>query len=128
MTATDSRYHSVFEARRHLALLALFLGCGFLGEGTAQEDDFYPNTRERGRAAIEYEDEEIHVVASYNYSQRHHDSPWLLIKAAVSDERVMDIQRDDIHLVMPDGRELPLASQERFVQEMWRIRRLLQNA
>ena len=128
MTATDSRYHSLLEVGRHLALLTLFLGCGFLGEGTAQEDDFYPNTRERGRAVIEYEDEEIHVVAAYNYSQRHHDSPWLLIEAAVSAERVMDIQRDDIHLVMPDGRELPLASQGRFTQEMWRIRRLIQNA
>ena len=114
--------------RRQLALLALFFACGFVAAGAAQEDDFYPHTQERGRAAIEYEDEEIHVVAAYYYSQRHHDSPWLLIEAAVSAERAMDIQRDEIRLVMPNGREVPLASQRRFLQDLWRVRPLLQNA
>ena len=114
--------------RRQLAPLALFFACGFVAAGVAQEDDFYPHTQERGRAAIEYEDEEIHVVAAYYYSQRHHDSPWLLIEAAVSAERAMDIQRDEIRLVMPDGREVPLASQRRFRQDLWRVRPLLQNA
>ena len=112
---------------RRLALVgALVFGC--LVVGVAQEDDFYPNTRERGRAAVEYENDAIHIVAAYYYSQRNHDSPWLLIEAAISADRAMRIQRDEIRLVMPDGREVPLASQRRFVRERWRVHQLLQNA
>lgn len=116
------------QIRRPLALLLLLFGCGFLAVGAAQEDNYYPHTEERGRAAIEYADDEIHVVAAYYYSQRHHDSRWLLIEAAISAERVMDIQRNDIRLVMPDGREVALASQRRFLQDLGRVRGLLQNA
>ena len=113
---------------RHSVLFALIVSFGLLAVAAAQEDEFYPHTRERGRAAIEYEDEEIHVVAAYYHAQRNHDSAWLLIEAAVSAERVMDIHRDDIHLVMPDGRELPLATQRRFAKDIRRTRLLLQNA
>ena len=116
-----------FELWRHLALSGAYVFI-FLLAGVAQEDDFYPNTRERGRAAVEYEDEEIHVVAAYYYSQRHHDSPWLLIEVAISAEAAMRIQRDEIRLIMPDGRDVPLASQQQFVRDMWRVQRLLQNA
>ena len=40
----------------------------------------------------------------------------------------MRIQRDEIRLIMPDGRDVPLASQQQFVRDMWRVQRLLQNA
>ena len=46
----------------------------------------------------------------------------------MSAERAMDIHREDNHLVMPDGRELPLATQRRFAQDIRRTRLLLQNA
>ena len=92
-----------FDMVRHPALMSLIVSFALLAGAAAQEDEFYPHTRERGRAAVEYDDDEIHVVAAYYYSQRQHDSPWLLIEAAVSTERVMDIHRDEIRLVMQTG-------------------------
>lgn len=113
---------------RHLAPVSLLVGVALLAVAAAQEDELYPHTRERGRAAVEYDDDEIHIVAAYYYSQRQHDSPWLLIEAAVSAERVMEIHRDEIRLVLPDGRELPLATQRRFARDIRLTRLLVQNA
>ena len=117
-----------FDMARHPAPISLIVTFALLAVAAAQEDEFYPHTRERGRAAVEYDDDEIHIVAAYYYSQRQHDSPWLLIEAAVSAERVMDIHRDEIRLVMPDGLELPLATQRRFARDIRQTRLLLQNA
>jgi hypothetical protein len=85
-------------------------------------------TRERGRAAVEYRNSDIHVVAAYYYSQLNHDSRWLMIEAAVSTTRLMTIHRDAIALRTPTGREIPLASQARFGDDIERVRLLLQNA
>jgi hypothetical protein len=88
----------------------------------------FPFTRTRGQAAIEFKDPHIHVVAAYYYSQRHHDSRWLLIEAAVSTEELTTIKRDAISLRRPDGREIPLATQTRVGEDVPRIRSLVQNA
>ena len=73
--------------------------------------ELFPNTTNRGRAAVEYEDDDLHVVAAHYYSQRNHDSRWLLVEVAVSVDRAMRIDREDIHLLTPDGRQVPLATQ-----------------
>ena len=112
---------------RHLTLL--FVAITLTLGGTAQaQDERFPNTKARGRAAVEYEDDEIHVVAAYYYSQRNHDSRWLLIEAGVTAEKRMTIHRDAIRLITPDGVEVALAPQTRFSQDISRIRMLIQNA
>lgn len=88
----------------------------------------FPYTRQRGQAAVEYKDDDIHIVAAYYYSQRNHDSRWLLIEAAVSTTQLMTIHRDAIVLRTPQGREIPLATQSRFSQDMPRVRSLVQSA
>ena len=88
---------------RHPVPISLIVSFALLAVAAAQEDELYPHTRERGRAAVEYDDDEIHIVAAYYHSQRHHDSPWLLIEAAVSAKRVMDIHRDEIRLILSAG-------------------------
>jgi hypothetical protein len=105
--------------------LSLALGAG---RALAQEDELFPDTKDLGRAAVEYEDDEIQVVAAYYYSQFNHDSPWLLVEMAVSSENRMTIHRDAFRLITPDGVEIALAPQTRFSQDMPRIRELLQNA
>ena len=90
--------------------------------------ELFPNTEDRGRAAIEYMDSQLQVVAAYYYSQRHHNSRWLLIETAITSADVMTIERDNIHLVHPDGREIPLASQRSFAQDHQRTRLLVQAA
>jgi hypothetical protein len=99
-----------------------------LGAPAAAQEEFSSANRQRGRAAVEFRDKDIHVVAAYYYSQQHHDSRWLLIEAGISTTDAETIRRDAIALRAPDGRVIPLASQRRVGEDVGRIRQLLQNA
>ena len=90
--------------------------------------ELFPNTSDLGRAAVEYEDDALKVVAAYYYSQRHHDSRWLLIEIGVTSAAPMRIRRGDITLVTPDGQPVPVPSQRSFAQDLQRTRLLRQNA
>lgn len=94
---------------------------------TAQEE-FSSANKSVGRAAVEYRDADAHIVAAYYYSQRNHESRWLLIEAAVSTTDSNTIERGAIALRTPQGREIPLATQRRVGEEVPRIEQLLQNA
>jgi hypothetical protein len=74
----------------------------------------FAHVRMSGRALAEYHDEKIQVAAAYYYSQRNHDSPWLLIELGAMTPKPATIQRNQIELVTPAGRVVPLATQERW--------------
>ena len=99
-----------------------------LSAGLAAQEEFSSANRQRGRAAVEYRDEEIHMVAAYYYSQRNHESRWLLIEAGISTDAPATIHRNQIALRTPQGREIPLATQRRIGEDVPRIEQLLQNA
>ena len=105
-----------------MVLLVTLLGVAPLHAQTTRE--LFPHTTDRGRAAVEYEDDALQVVAAYYYSQRNHDSRWLLIEIAASSHAPMRIRRSDITLVTPDGRVVPVASQRTFSQDRQRTREL----
>jgi hypothetical protein len=107
-------------------LVAVLLATAVTVTAAAQNE--FSFTRKLGQAAVEYRNEDVHVVAAYYHSQRNHDSRWLLIEAAVSTTRLGTIDRDGITLRTPDGREIPLASQTRVGEDIGRVRLLLQNA
>jgi hypothetical protein len=99
-----------------------------LSASLAAQDEFSSANRQRGRAAVEYRDEEIHIVAAYYYSQRNHESRWLLIESGISTDAPATIKREAIALRTPQGREIPLATQRRIGEDVPRIEQLLQNA
>lgn len=107
---------------------AFALAVGGDADGQQVTRELFPHTEDRGRAAVEYEDDALHVVAAYYYSQRHHDSRWLLIEAAVTADHVMRIDREDIYLLTPGGRRVELATQRAWSQDHQRVRPLIQNA
>ena len=88
----------------------------------------FPFARNRGRATVEFNDKQVHVVASYDYSQREHDGRWLLIQIAMSAKKSMVIERDWIVLRTADDREFPLATQTRVGEDVGNVQQLLQNA
>ena len=92
------------------------------------QDDPSSFTTERGRAAIEFKDDAIQLVAAYYYSQEHHDSRWLLIEVAVSTEERFTVHRDAFRLITPGGVEIQLAPHTRFRSDVERVRLLVQNA
>ena len=109
--------------------LGVVLASTFATATRAQDRrESFPDTKDRGRAAAEFRDDNLHVVAAYYYSQRNHDSRWLLIELAATATREMTIERDDITLLTPEGRTVPLASQRAFMQDHQRTRPLVQNA
>ena len=92
------------------------------------QQEFSSANRDVGRAAVEYSDADAHIVAAYYYSQRNHESRWLMIEAGVSTTESNTIERSAIALRTPQGREIPLASQRRIGEDVPRIQQLLQNA
>ena len=90
--------------------------------------ELFPNTTDKGQAAVEYDDDRIQVVAAYYHSQREHDSRWLLIEIAVSAHDATRISRDGISLITPDGSAVPVASQAAVLQDIPRVRSLLLRA
>jgi hypothetical protein len=94
----------------------------------AAQQEFSPANRQRGKAAVEYRDKDIQIVAAYYYSQRNHASRWLMLETAVSTTRPTAIARSAIVLRTPEGREIPLASQQQVGADVPRITALLQSA
>ncbi len=94
----------------------------------AAQEEFSSANRNRGRAAVEYRDADAHIVAAYYYSQRNHESRWLMIEAGVSTTDSNTIERSAIALRTPQGREVALATQRRIGEDVSRIEQLLQNA
>ena len=108
--------------------MAFFGAASVLSGPLAAQEEFSSANRQRGRAAVEYRDNDIHIVAAYYYSQRNHESRWLLIEAGVSADKTGTIDRGAIALRTPQGREIPLATQRRVGEDVGRIEQLLQNA
>jgi hypothetical protein len=91
-------------------------------------DNPFPNTKPNGRATVEYKDDNVHVVAIYDYSQRNHDGPWLLVQTGIALRERGQIKRENISLIAPDARVVHLATQEQFLEAAAEIRKLRQNA
>ena len=91
-------------------------------------DNVFPNTRPNGRATVVYKDDTVQMVAIYDYSQRNHDGAWLVVQTGIALRERGEIKRDSISMVAPDGRVIPLASQEQVLEEAAQIRKLRQNA
>lgn len=90
--------------------------------------EFSSANKQLGQAVVEYHDKAIQLVAAYKYSQRNHDSRWLMIEAGLSTGKEAIINRGDIVLRTPSGRDIPLASQRRVGEDATRIEQLLQQS
>jgi hypothetical protein len=111
-------------------LLISLLSCGALLVVTA------PRARSQaalasahlGRAVVEFNDAAIQMVASYAYSQRNHDSRWLMFEVGLSTAKDSTIQRTAIALRSPNGGEVPLATQGQVNEDINGVKRLLQDS
>lgn len=99
-----------------------------LGSATQTQPKEFARVRSLGRALVEYNDGLTRVVAAYYHSQSSHDSAWLLIEFGVASPRSLTVRRDQVELVTPSGRVVPLASQRRWGGDSTRARLLLQQA
>src|SRR5262245_10050679 len=101
------------RSTKTLAALVLVVASGSLfaqGSTRAVPKEFI-HVRTLGRALSEFNDDRIQVAAAYYYSQDNHDSRWLLIELGALGQQTTKINRDQIELVTPTGRIVPLATQ-----------------
>jgi hypothetical protein len=94
----------------------------------AQLAQSFPHTSKNGRATVVYRHEGLTVAANYDYSQRNHDTAWLLIDVALGSNTRFVLHRNDFTLVIPGGRTIKLASQEQGEADPNGINTLIQNA
>ncbi|HEY7188129.1 MAG TPA: hypothetical protein VH436_16355 [Vicinamibacterales bacterium] len=87
----------------------------------------FPRTKSYGRATTEYNGV-LHVVINYDYSQRKHGSKWLLVDIGMSAGKRFVLHKNDLKLLTPNGRELPVAPQQALNDDTAGITSVLQNA
>jgi len=109
-----------------LRVFAIFLAAG-LSTG-AQLAQSFPHTSKNGRATVVYRHEGLTVAANYDYSQRNHDRPWLLIDVALGSNTRFVLHRSNFTLVTPGGQTVRLASQAQGEADPNGINTLIQNA
>ena len=92
-------------------------------------DTGFPDTGLGEPYLVMYDDGDFLASASYRYSQRNHDSPWLVVTLRMArSERVwknLEIRREDIVLIRPDGIEVPPATQRERRSDREGLQRLL---
>lgn len=85
----------------------------------------FPDARAGAPHLVVYDDGVVLASASYRYSQRHHDSPWLVVTLRLAASEALTIRREDIVLVRPDGIAAPPATERERDRDIEEVRRLL---
>lgn len=113
---------------RFVPVVLIAAGATLVAAQRPADDNAFPHTKPNGRATVEYKDEKVQAVAIYDYSQRNHDTAWLLVQIGVALRERGEVRRDSFSVVMPGGRTVPLATQEQFLADSQVITKLRQNA
>ena len=113
-----------------MAALVVVLLCGAVAGAQTQtpKEWSFPDTKKYGRATAEYRHEGFHFVINYDYSQRQHSTRWLLVDLGAASSRRYVLHKKDLRLLTPEGRELPVAPHQAFIDDTPAVDALLQNA
>jgi hypothetical protein len=112
-------------SRLVLAGLAAFC----LAAPGADDVDAGPNVTRLGRTVMRWRDDVVQIVVGYRHAHAHLDKKWILLDTTlIATGRPVDVWREDISLVTPDGTRLPLPSQRRMAVGIPDLRRMLNEA
>ncbi len=89
-----------------------------------------PNVKKMGRTVSRYRDEVVQVVVGYKHAQTHLDSRWILLETCISatGSQPVEIYREDVSLLGPDGTRMPLPSQKKMAHGIPDLSRMLLQA
>ncbi len=85
----------------------------------------FPDSRFGEPHLAVYDDGVVLASAAYRYSQRHHDSPWLVITLDLAATEALSIRREDIALVRRDGVVARPATESEGRRDLEDVRRLV---
>lgn len=97
----------------------------------AQADvDGGPNVQRLGRTVMRWRDDDLQLVVGYKHAQSHLDKKWILLDTYLTarGNKPIEVWREDVSLLMPDGTRLPLPSQRRMAEGLPDLRRVLNEA
>jgi hypothetical protein len=79
---------------------------------------------------MRWRDETLQVVVGYRHAQAHLDRKWILLDMYLSARsgKPVEIWREDVSLLTPDGTRLPLPTQRRMAEGIPDLRRMLAEA
>ena len=109
-------------------VVLLAAGATIVAAQRPADDNAFPHTKPNARATVEYRDEKVQAVAIYDYTQRNHETAWILVQVGVALAERGAVRRDSFSVVQPGGRSVPLATQEQFLADSQVITKLRQNA
>ncbi len=88
-----------------------------------------PHVKRLGKTVVEWKDDLIHLVVGFKHANAHLDKKWILFETAHTAEgKPLEIWREDVSLMTPDGTRLGLPSQKRMAQGIPDLRRMLNEA
>lgn len=89
-----------------------------------------PPVRRLGKSVVQYQDSRVKAVLSWRYANQTFDKePWLLLELAFAAEgKPVNLAREDVSLLTPDGERLPLPSQKKMAEGLKDVRWVLQKA
>lgn len=105
--------------------LALLWGSLVFG-GPARAADA-PTVKRLGKTIAQFRDERIQVVVSWKYAQLHPNEAWTYFETWImpTADGGVEIDREDVALFLPDGTRLNLPSQNKLLEGLPDIRRVV---
>jgi hypothetical protein len=89
-----------------------------------------PNVKRLGATVMRWKDVTLQVVVGYKHAQLHLDKKWILLDTCLTaaDGKPVEVWREDVSLLTPDGTRIPLPTQRRMAQGIPDVRRMLEEA
>ena len=89
-----------------------------------------PNVKKLGRTVSRYRDDVLQIVIGYKHAQHHLESRWILLETCISATGgpAVEIFREDVALIAPDGTRMSMPSQRRMAEGIPDLRRMLLQA
>jgi hypothetical protein len=109
-----------------LAVAAFFL----FGVARLHAELDFPNVKKMGRTVSRYRDDVVQVVVGYKHAHYHLDSRWILLETCISATggQPVEIYREDVTLLGPDGTRMPMPSQKKMAHGIPDLSRMLLQA
>jgi hypothetical protein len=89
-----------------------------------------PNVKRLGATVMRWKDDTLQAVVGYKHAQLHLDKKWILLDVflTASGAKAVEIWREDVSLLTPDGTRIPLPSQRHMAHGIPDVRRMLNEA
>lgn len=89
-----------------------------------------PNVARLGATVMRWKDDTLQVVIGYKHAQLHLDKKWILLDTflTATGNKPVEIWREDIALLTPDGTRIPLPTQGHMAKGIPDLRRMLNEA